>query len=151
MSETPRNPALATDGIIIIDGKILLIERGNPPFKGRYALPGGFVDYGETVESACIREMKEETNLDVRIKGLAGVYSDPGRDPRGHVASVVFELDVIGGELRSGDDAAAVRLFDLNNLPKLAFDHSRIITDWLASREIGEKPGPGIDMEDHEN
>ena len=141
MSMEPRNPApvpaerrlpaLATDGIIIIDNRLVLIKRGNPPFQGSFALPGGFVDYGETVENACIREMEEETGLKTSIKKLLGVYSDPGRDPRGHVASIVFELVVVGGELAHGDDAAAVELFELDALPELAFDHAKIIDDWL--------------------
>ena len=126
-----KNPALATDGLILIDNRIVLIKRGNPPFRGSFALPGGFVDYGETVENACIREMEEETGLKTSIKKLLGVYSDPGRDPRGHVASIVFELVVVGGELAHGDDAAAVELFELDALPELAFDHAKIIDDWL--------------------
>ena len=126
-----KNPALATDGIVLIDGQLVLIQRGNPPFEGSYALPGGFVEYGEKVEDAVIREIEEETGLKTEIAKLHGVYSDPGRDPRGHVASVVFELNVIGGELKHGDDAADVRLFAFENLPELAFDHGKIIEDWL--------------------
>jgi 8-oxo-dGTP diphosphatase len=124
-------PALTVDGIIIIEGKIVLIKRRNPPFQGMYALPGGFVEHGETVENAVLREVEEETSLKTEIKRLLGVYSEPGRDPRGHTVSVVFVLDKIGGELKAGDDASSVKLSDLNELPELAFDHGKIINDYL--------------------
>ncbi len=126
-----KNPALTVDGIITIDGQIVLIERKNEPFKGMHALPGGFVDYGEKAEDAVVREIFEETGLRTQIKQLLGVYSDPDRDPRGHTVTVAFELAVIGGELKSGDDAASVKLFDAHKLPKMAFDHDKIISDWL--------------------
>ncbi|MCK5038278.1 MAG: NUDIX hydrolase, partial [Thermoplasmata archaeon] len=100
-----QNPALTVDAIILIDDKLLLIQRGNDPFKGYYALPGGFVEYGERVEEAVEREVKEETGLDAEVQELIGVYSAPDRDPRGHTISVVFHLEVIGGELKAGDDA----------------------------------------------
>ena len=126
-----QNPALTVDAIILIDDKLLLIQRGNDPFKGYYALPGGFVGYGERVEDAVEREVKEETGLDAEIQELIGVYSAPDRDPRGHTISVVFHLEVIGGELKAGDDAVGVKLFELDELPELAFDHSDIIWDFL--------------------
>lgn len=124
-------PGIATDGIVVEDGKILLIERKHGPFEGSYAIPGGFVDYGEAVEDAVVREMKEETNLDVRIMRLVGVYSRPDRDPRGHVISVVYQVERIGGDLEAGDDAADAVWFDLDDLPLLAFDHAQIIADFL--------------------
>ena len=87
-------PALTADCVVFglddEDLKILLIQRGLEPFKGQWALPGGFVDVGETVEEAAVREMREETGLDVQLERLVGVYSDPERDPRGHNVSVVF-------------------------------------------------------------
>ena len=126
-----QNPALTVDAIILIDDKLLLIQRGNDPFKGYYALPGGFVEYGERVEEAVEREVKEETGLDAEVQELIGVYSAPDRDPRGHTISVVFHLEVIGGELKAGDDAVGVKLFELDELPELAFDHSDIIWDFL--------------------
>ncbi len=126
-----QNPALTVDAIILIDDKLLLIQRGNDPFKGYYALPGGFVGYGERVEDAVEREVKEETGLDAEVQELMGVYSAPDRDPRGHTISVVFHLEVIGGELKAGDDAVGVKLFELDELPELAFDHSDIIWDFL--------------------
>jgi 8-oxo-dGTP diphosphatase len=126
-----KNPALTVDGVIIKDYLIVLIKRSKSPFKGYYALPGGFVEYGETVESALIREIAEETGLEVKIKSLIGVYSDPNRDPRGHVVSLAFIAQITGGELSSGSDAREVRLFDIRNLPRLAFDHEKIVLDAL--------------------
>ena len=131
MASHHKNPALTVDGIIIIDGKLLLIKRGNEPFKGQYALPGGFVEVGERVEEAVEREAKEETGLDTEVQDLLGVYSAPDRDPRGHTVSVVFSLEVIGGRMKAGDDASDIGLFDLDALPELAFDHSKIIDDYI--------------------
>ena len=125
------SPALAVDGIILLDGQLVLVRRKNPPFKGTYALPGGFVEVGESVEDAVVRELFEETGLKGKIKRLVGVYSDPDRDPRGHTVSLVFELEYLSGKLRAGDDAAGVSKFDLSKLPKLAFDHEKIIRDFL--------------------
>ncbi len=133
MSEQPR---LTVDGIIMVGGKIVLIRRKNPPFEGCHALPGGFVDSGETVEAAAIREVREETGLKAEVRRLVGVYSEPGRDPRGHTVTVVFEMYAVGGKLEAGDDAAGTGLFDLKELPELAFDHAKIINDFL------ERPGP---------
>lgn len=129
MGQTPK---LTVDGIALLNGQIVLIKRKNPPFQGRYALPGGFVDVGETVETAIKREFLEETGLETDIKTLLGVYSDPTRDPRGHTASVVFELEVTGGKLQGGDDATEACLFDIDKIPELAFDHAKIISDYLA-------------------
>jgi 8-oxo-dGTP diphosphatase len=126
-----KNPALAVDGVIIKNHIIVLVKRSKPPFEGQYALPGGFVEYGETVESALIREIGEETGLKVKIKSLIGVYSDPNRDPRGHIISIAFRTQIIGGEVSSGSDASEVRFFDIRNLPRLAFDHEKIIQDAL--------------------
>jgi len=121
-------PSIAVDGVLIKEDKILLIRRKNEPFKGKWALPGGFVEYGETVEEAVLREFEEEVGLKARIKKLLGVYSKPDRDPRGHVISIVFLLDA-EGEAKAGDDAADARFFPLDNLPPLAFDHEEIIRD----------------------
>ena len=125
-----EKPNLTVDGIGLIDGQIILIRRKNPPFQGSYALPGGFVDYGEMVEDAIVREFKEETGLDAEVKQLVGIYSEPGRDPRGHTISAVFELEITGGTLAAGDDAAEVETFEFDKLPELAFDHSKIISDY---------------------
>ena len=131
-----RPPALTVDGVIFKDGKLVLIRRKNEPFKGMHALPGGFVDYGERTEEAVVREMEEETGLITSIRGLAGVYSDPQRDPRGHTISTVYLMNIDGGDLREGDDAAAVELVDPSALPPLAFDHDLVVRDALAMREI---------------
>ena len=127
-----KNPALTVDAIAIKDSQIVLIKRKNPPFQGSYALPGGFVDYGETVENAVIREFKEETGLDAEIQEFIGIYSEPDRDPRGHTISAVFQLKIIGGKMLAGDDAADVSLFPLGELPDLAFDHTKIIAEYKA-------------------
>jgi len=120
---------LTVDAIIPYKGKIVLIRRINEPFKDHYALPGGIVEYGERVEDAVLREVEEETGLKGRIHGLVGVYSDPDRDPRGHFVSVCFIVLPVGGELKAGSDANDVALFSLDNLPKLAFDHEKMIKD----------------------
>lgn len=120
---------LTVDAIIPYQGKIVLIKRLNEPYKGFYALPGGIVEYGERVEDAVLREVKEETGLRGDIHSLVGVYSDPDRDPRGHFVSVCFVVLPKGGELKAGSDAKEVGLFSLDNLPKLAFDHEKMIKD----------------------
>jgi 8-oxo-dGTP diphosphatase len=117
------------DAAIIREGKILLVKRNKNPFKNRWALPGGFVEYGEKVENAVIREVLEETGLKVEIKKLFGVYSDPNRDPRGHTVTIVYLMNVVGGKLESGDDACDAKFFELEKLPELAFDHDKIIND----------------------
>ena len=127
-----KSPKLTVDGIVLKDSKILLIKRKNQPFEGKWALPGGFVEYGEKTEDATIREVLEETGLKTKINHLVGVYSDPNRDPRGHTVSIVYVLDTIdNGELKSGDDACDAKFFDLKNLPGLSFDHEVIIKDVL--------------------
>ena len=123
-------PRLAVDSLILIDGKMLLVRRGHGPFKGRCALPGGFVEYGETTEQAVRREVMEETGLKTKVSRLFGVYSAPDRDPRGHTVSVVYEMKRIGGKMKSGSDAAGLKLVPLSNVPKLAFDHSEIVADF---------------------
>ena len=120
---------LTVDAIIPFEGKIVLIKRKNEPFKDRYALPGGIVEYGERVEEALVREVKEETGLDVEIYRIVGVYSDPNRDPRGHFVSICFVAIPRGGKLEASDDAKEVALFDLDEIPELAFDHNRMIDD----------------------
>lgn len=124
-----RNITLTVDAIVPLDRKIVLIKRKNEPFKDFYALPGGIVEYGETVEDAVLREVEEETGLKGQIHSLVGVYSDPKRDPRGHFVSICFIVLPIGGKLRSGSDAKEVALFGLDELPKLAFDHEKMIRD----------------------
>ncbi|MFD0986409.1 NUDIX domain-containing protein [Methyloligella solikamskensis] len=125
----PATPALTTDCVILdAQGRVLLIRRGNPPYKGEYALPGGFVDIGETVEDGCRREVKEEVGLDVGPLTLIGVFSDPNRDPRGHTVSAAF-LTELADEATpvAGDDAAAAEWIDDWQSVDLAFDHAQII------------------------
>jgi len=135
-----RNPLPTVDVIIEVAGGIVLIQRRFPP--AGWALPGGFVDYGEDVETAAVREAKEETGLDVTLTDLLWVYSDPQRDPRQHTISVVF-LGRAEGTPTGGDDAAAARTFPLDALPgPLAFDHGRILADYLAFKRDGRRPTP---------
>lgn len=127
-----RNPFLTVDAIIRIPGKgIVLIERKNPPYG--WALPGGFVDYGESLENAVCREAREETGLDLEGLEQFRAYSDPGRDPRHHTVSVVFKA--LGrGVPKAADDARRVKVFPKDQLPEnLAFDHARILKDYFES------------------
>jgi 8-oxo-dGTP diphosphatase len=124
----PVTPLLAADCVILdAAGRLLLIKRGHPPFEGQYALPGGFVDVGETVEDACRREVMEETGVKVGKLTLVGVYSDPARDPRGHSVSVTYLARVKSPKAAAGDDAAAVDWVDNWQRLKLAFDHKKIL------------------------
>ncbi|MBW2263208.1 MAG: NUDIX hydrolase [Deltaproteobacteria bacterium] len=136
----PRNPFPTVDVIIELPGGIVLVRRKNPP--PGWALPGGFVDYGESLEHAARREAREETGLEVELTRLLGVYSEPGRDPRFHTASTVYVASA-GGTPRGGDDAAEARVVDPADLPEpIAFDHERIIADYLEMLRTGMPPGP---------
>ncbi len=128
----PETPKLMVD-VVIPDGegRVLLIQRANDPYEGSWALPGGFVDVGETVENAAVREAKEETGLDVELLRLVGVYSDSERDPRGHNVSVAF-LARAEGDPSAASDAADAAFLDPSSTD-LAFDHESIISDALAS------------------
>ena len=126
-----KKPSITIDGIIIKNKKILLIKRKNPPFQGKWALPGGFVEYGETTENAVFREVFEETGLKTKINQLVGVFSDPNRDPRGHTITIVYLLDIVEGELKAKDDASDVKFFGVKNLPSMSFDHKEIINKVL--------------------
>lgn len=133
-----RTPALAVDVVIELEDRpgrpIVLIERRFEPHG--HALPGGFVEVGETVEQAAQREAREETGLVVRLTRLLGVYSDPARDPRGHTVSLVF-VATAAGEPVAGDDAAGILITDPAHPPALAFDHGRILEDYRAARRAG--------------
>ena len=126
-----RNPTPTVDLIIDIEGQIVLIKRKNPPYG--WALPGGFVDYGESFETAAVREAKEETGLDVTRLRQFHTYSDPGRDTRLHTATTVFTGDAKGLPC-AGDDADEARLFGPDNLPELAFDHAAILADYYSGK-----------------
>jgi 8-oxo-dGTP diphosphatase len=143
---TPVTPTIAADTIIeLVDrpGRpIVLIERRNPPHG--WAIPGGFVDVGESIEVAAVREAEEETALKVRLIMLLGVYSDPRRDPRGHTVSAVYVAEA-GGAPRAQDDARALGIFSPDHLPEpLAFDHARILDDYRVYRETGRAPVPRV-------
>lgn len=127
-----RNPLPTVDIIIELGGRIVLIRRKNPPHG--WALPGGFIDYGESAEHAARREAREETGLNITEVRQFHCYSDPDRDPRGHTISVVFVAQA-SGEPKARDDAADIGLFGPDNIPaRLAFDHRRIISDYLAKK-----------------
>jgi 8-oxo-dGTP diphosphatase len=129
-----KNPILTVDGILVVESKLLLVRRGREPEKGKLALPGGIVEYGERTEDAVVRELKEETGVDTKPVRLLGVYSNPGRDPRGHFITIAYVLDRIGGDLRAGDDAADAVFISIKQLPVLAFDHSKIVKDFLGQK-----------------
>jgi 8-oxo-dGTP diphosphatase len=136
-----RNPSPTVDVVILLPGdRVVLVERRNPP--PGWAIPGGFVDEGETVEAAAVREAREETGLDVRLEALLYVYSDPRRDPRKHTLSAVF-VGRADGEPRGGDDAAQARAFAWGALPApLAFDHAEILADARRFLLTGARPRP---------
>ena len=126
-------PSLAVDAVIVNNNSIVCVKRKNIPFKGMFALPGGFMDIGETTEQAIIRESLEETGLHIEIVKLLGVYSEPLRDPRGHVVSICY-LATSKDIPIPGSDACEIKLFSLAKIPQLAFDHNRIIDE--ARRDI---------------
>lgn len=140
MSEDRRNPFPTVDTIIEVGDarRIVLVRRKNEPHG--WALPGGFVDYGEKVPVAAVREAREETGLEVTLVELLGVYSDPARDPRKHTMSVVYVARA-EGEPEGADDAAEARLFDPDAVPEeLVFDHPLILADYRAWRRDGRRP-----------
>lgn len=129
---TRKNPLLTVDLIIEHEGGIVLIKRKNPP--SGWALPGGFVDYGESLEAAAVREAKEETCLEVELIRQFHTYSDPGRDPRYHTVTTVY-IARARGDVRAGDDAKEVGIFQKDNLPTpIVFDHREILEDYFARR-----------------
>lgn len=131
-SSSCRNPVPTVDVIVRYMDGIILIERKNRPYG--WALPGGFVDYGETLEHAAVREAREETGLEVRLLRQFHTYSDPARDPRQHTISTVFEAEA-EGRAEAGDDAAKVGVFSAGSLPEdLAFDHRQILKDYFTGR-----------------
>jgi len=141
-SYRPVTPLLTVDIIIEMtdrDGQpIVLIERKNPPYG--WAIPGGFVDVGETVEAAAVREAREETCLDVRLTDLLGIYSDPQRDKRGHTVSIVY-IAQASGSPQAQDDAANLQLCSAKQPPgALAFDHQKILDDYMRFKEANIRP-----------
>jgi 8-oxo-dGTP diphosphatase len=130
-----RKPSVTADGIVLKGNDIVLIKRGKEPFKGSYALPGGFLNYGERLEECAVREVLEETGVKTKVVELVGIYSSPDRDPRGHFVTAVYHLEPVGGMLKAGDDAKDAEWVPLDKLPKFAFDHGKIIQDFLSRRK----------------
>ena len=130
-----KNPVPTIDIIIAIGNGIVLIDRKNPPYG--WALPGGFVDYGESLEQAAVREAKEETGLDIQLIGQLKTYSDPARDSRLHTISTVF-MAKASGKPKGGDDAKQAQIYQQHTLPPLAFDHHNILKDYFM--HIGLSP-----------
>jgi 8-oxo-dGTP diphosphatase len=140
MSEKLRNPLPTVDIIIELSAGIVLIERKNPPYG--WALPGGFVDYGESLEAAAIREAKEEICLDVQLLEQFYTYSDPKRDSRHHTISTVY-IAAGQGLPRGADDAQRAQVFLADRLPSaLVFDHPRILSDYFVYKKSGQRPKP---------
>lgn len=132
-----KNPFVTVDIIIEIDDGIVLIERANPPYG--WALPGGFVGYGESLEVSAIREAKEETSLDIQLTEQFHTYSNPDRDPRHHTVTTVFIAEASGSP-KAADDAKNLGVFTRNNLPiRMAFDHGQIINDYFRYKDGEEK------------
>lgn len=138
--EVYRNPFPTVDIIIEHPEGVVLVKRAKEP--RLWALPGGFCEYGESLEDAARREALEETGLEVELLELLYTYSNPKRDPRQHNISTVFIARPVGGELRAGDDAEAVKVFPPGEFPPLAFDHSTILEDYLRWKETGQRPKP---------
>lgn len=137
-----NHPLLTVDIIIQNNNGIVLINRKNPPYG--WAIPGGFVEYNESIEHAAIREAKEETSLDIKLVEQFYTYSNPNRDPRGHTISTVFIADAEGTP-QPADDAKECKIFTIQKLPSsLAFDHERILKDYLHYKKTGRRPNPGV-------
>ena len=135
-----ENPALTTDAVWIDRGRVLLVRRARPPFRGMWAFPGGFVELTETVEETVTRELREETGLAAQPWKLVGVYSGPDRDPRKPTTTVAFLMRGKAGRPVGGDDAAEAAWVPLSKARPLAFDHSRILHDAV---RLCRGPRPG--------
>ena len=133
------NPTPTVDVILQRDSRVLMIRRRKDPFKDRLALPGGFINEGETAEEAMKREAIEETSLEVEPVDILGVYSDPKRDPRKHILSVVFIGIIVGGSEKAGDDAASIEWVEISDIQQqqIAFDHAQILHDYHQWRNSG--------------
>ncbi len=134
--EPAKSPKIAVDSLIVKGNKIVLLNRAIEPFKGMLDFPGGFVEYGETVEHAVVREAEEETGLKVKIKEILGVYSEKSRDPRFHALTIAFIAEHIGGKLK-GSFEGEPKWYDLDkiNFKDLGFDHAKILKDYLEWRK----------------
>lgn len=123
--------ALATDAVIVLDGKVVLLERAHSPFEGSWVLPGGLVEPDETAREACVREVNEEVGLDVAVEEFVGLYDDPGRDERGNVSAAYRCTPVSDDTPTPREEARQVGTFDPTDLPEMGFDHEQIVTDAL--------------------
>jgi 8-oxo-dGTP diphosphatase len=138
-----KNPTPTVDVILERESKILMVRRKKDPYKDHLALPGGFVNEGETVEDAMKREATEETSLEIHPIDILGVYSDPKRDPRKHIVTVVFVGIIVSGDLRANDDAASIEWIQLDSIDQLqqqkmlAFDHAQILRDYRQWKSTG--------------
>jgi 8-oxo-dGTP diphosphatase len=138
-----KNPTPTVDVILERESKILMVKRKKDPYKDHLALPGGFVNEGETVEDAMKREAMEETSLEIHPIDILGVYSDPRRDPRKHIVTVVFVGIIVSGDLRASDDAASIEWIQLSSIDQLqqqkmlAFDHAQILQDYRQWKSSG--------------
>ena len=141
MGPRHENPALTTDAVWIHRGRVLLVRRARPPFRGMWAFPGGFVELRETVEEAVVRELREETGLTGRPWKLVGVYSGPDRDPRKPTTTVAFLMHGRAGRPSGGDDAATAEWVSLRAARPLAFDHGRILRDAVRLLERSRRGG----------
>ena len=129
--------ALATDGVVFVEGEVLLLERTHPPFEGYWVLPGGMVERGETAAEACVREVREEVGLEVAVEGFVGLYDDPARDERGNVSAAYRCRPVGDADPEPLEEARRVATFAPDDLPELGFDHARIVADAVESRSDG--------------
>ncbi|MBK9274022.1 MAG: NUDIX hydrolase [Flavobacteriales bacterium] len=133
MGHDPDRVVLTVDAVITDHaGRVLLMERGTDPFRGTWVFPGGLVDPGETVEQACIREVREELGLEVKLTGLIGIYSEPGRDPRGSFVSIAYRAEVVSGTPTVTSEARAHRWLEPGEEVPMGFDHARILADHRA-------------------
>jgi len=126
-----KRARLTADAVVLKDKKVLLIKRIYDPYNNYWALPGGLHDYGEEIEKTCLRELKEEACINGKIEKLVGVYSNPKRDPRGQVVTIAYLVSWKSGEPNAGDEVKEFKWFSTDKLPKLAFDHAKIIKDAL--------------------
>ena len=138
-----RNPIPAAGAFIVKDNQILLVKRKYPPYVGAWSFPAGFMEYGESPAHCCIREVLEETGLEVKLTGLFKVYSGTD-DPRSRAVLIMYLSEIVGGQLRPGDDASEVRYFDLDAVPdNIAFEsHVRAINEYRQLKKTGAIPDP---------
>lgn len=133
MDRHPDRVVLTVDAVIAdADGRVLVMERGTDPFRGTWVFPGGLVDPCETAEQACIREVLEELGLEVRLTGLIGIYSEPGRDPRGSFVSIAYRAEIVSGTPTVTPEARAHRWLEPDEEVPMGFDHARILADHRA-------------------